>query len=288
MVIELFYHIVPNNYAIKNKDIQEKYDATKILILGNSHTFYGLNPKFFDLPTYNLSNISQTLYFDALLLDKHIKKFKKLEYVVLNVDYSSLSQLDNSDEDTWRKYYYKNYMDLDVPIISTFDPKGYFLSSTRSFNINVKLIKRFFEEGSIVDCDQNGFGSNYNKEKRLLNIQEITPYTIKRHEDGLYDFTNNINRVQLIINRCKIYDVKVLILIMPASRPYAKGINPIKLNKIFKSCLSIRNRNSNVIYLNLFNDGYFNDDDFYDPDHLHSDGAKKCSIFVNNFLNTIK
>ena len=117
MCIEVFYRFVPNNYTQKASEVKKNYDS-EVLVLGNSHAFYGINPDDFSMKTYNFSNISQSLYFDELLLKKHLENFPNLKYVVLTVDYFSLSQIDNSSEDIYRKYYYEQYMDLDVPLIS--------------------------------------------------------------------------------------------------------------------------------------------------------------------------
>lgn len=285
LCVELFYRIVPNTFSTKNEDIKRKYNSNEVLIFGNSHTFYGLNPKFFSKQTYNLAIISQTLYFDELLFDKYLCKFKKLDFIILNIDYESLSELDNGDEDVWRKYYYKSYMDLNVPLISKIDLHSVFLSSTRNFYDNVKLLKRYFLDGSIVDCDENGFGINYTKKNRMTNIKEITPFTINRHEDNSTNFTHNLKRIQLIINKCKSKNVKVLLVTMPMTSYYFQGVNKFKLNKIFNSCLLLKKSNQNVYYLNLFQDKRFTNDDFHDPDHLHNEGAKKCSIIVNDFIN---
>lgn len=281
--IELLYQIVPNNYTLKNKNVQKSYADTKVLIFGNSHTFYGLNPKYFDKPTFNFSNISQSIYFDQLLFDKHIDKFKSLQYIILNVEYTSLSQVDNTEEDIWRKYYYKEYMDLEVPIIANFDPKVYFLSSTRSFSTNLKLIKRFISEGTLVDCDEKGFGINYVKENRQLNIDKIALFTVKKHEDNSLDFSKNISKIQSIINKCNQKKIKVIIVTMPTSKEYSSGVNQLKLKKIINTCSSFKN----VCYLNLFKDSRFTNDDFYDADHLHNDGAKKCSVIINDFISKI-
>lgn len=284
LCIELLYQIVPNNYTSKNENVRKRYSGTEVLIFGNSHTFYGLNPKYFDKPTFNLSNISQTLYFDQLLFEKHIDEFKNLKYVILNVEFTSLTQLDNVDEDIWRKYYYKSYMDLQVPIISRLDPKGYFLSSTKSFNSNMRLLERYFSEGTIVDCDNNGFGTNYTKEKRKLNIDKTALITIKKHEDYLLDFSKNVSRIRSIIYKCKEKGIKVIIVTMPTSKQYSLGVKQLKLQKIIKACLSIEKQNKNVRYLNLFKDVRFTNYDFYDSDHLHTEGARKCSIIVDGFI----
>lgn len=222
ILIEGFYRVIPNDFSVKNKLITQKYQNTEILILGNSHSFYGLNPAFFDNPAFNLANVSQTLYFDKLLFEKHIDKFKNLKFVILNIEYTSLSQLKDTQEDVWRKYYYERYMDLEVPIISALDPQSYFLSSTRDFSNNLKLIQRYFKNGTLVDCDSNGFGNNYIKENRNLNLEEIAKVTVKKHEDNLWDFTENVTLVQSIIDICKKKGINVIIVTMPVSKEYPK------------------------------------------------------------------
>ena len=285
--IELFYRIVPNTFTIKNEAVKRCFDTSEVLILGNSHTFYGLNPKYFSTPCYNLANISQTLYFDELLIDTYYLKMKKLEYLILNVDYETLSELDNGDEDVWRKYFYKSYMNLEVPIISAYDPKTYFLSATRNFNDNFQIIKRYVNEGTIVDCDKNGFGVNYLKKNRLPNIEKLAPFAISRHEDFSMDFAHNCARIQAIADKCKSKNIKVILVTMPMTTFYAQGINQEKLTKIETSCLFLKQANKNVYYLNLLQDSRFTNDDFYDADHLHNEGATKCSVIVNDFISKI-
>src|SRR4029079_5520932 len=115
--------------------------------------------------------------------EKHIDKFKKLKYVILNVEYFTLSQVDNGGEDVWRKYYYESYMDINVPVISTCDHNKYILSLSRNFKTNMELLGNFLSKGTMVDCDKNGFGVNNIAGKKLLNIAEIAPLIVKKHED---------------------------------------------------------------------------------------------------------
>lgn len=285
--VEIFYRSVPNNYILKNENIQKRYNYAEVLIFGNSHTFYGLNPKYFNKSTFNISNISQTLYFDQLLFEKHVDRFDKLKYVILNVEYFTLSQEDNTDEDIWRKYFYESYMDLKVPLISKFDIDGYLLSLNRNFNTNIKLIRRYLSEGTIVDCNESGFGLNYKKESRISNFAEMAPIIVKKHEDHLFDFSKNKSRIQSIVNQCEKRGIKVILVTMPVTKDYAMGVNRSKVSKIFKTCLSIEKSNKNVRYLNLFQDDRFKNDDFFDVDHLHNEGAKKCSLIMNQFINSL-
>ena len=287
IAFELFYRFVPNDYGVKHATLPKKYVDTEILIFGNSHTFYGLNPKYFDKPTYNLAHISQTLYFDKILFDKYIHKFKNIKCVVLHIEYTSLSEIVDTEENKWRKYYYQSYMNLEVPSINKYDFTKYFLSSTRSFNANTKIILRYLKEGTIVDCDENGFGINYTKAKKAPLLKKDALVRVKNIEDNLMNFDDNIVRVRSIINNCKKRGIKVILLNMPVSSYFSEGVNQYKLKKIQQTCNSMAKNNYNVSYLNLFKDKRFTNEDFFDADHLDTEGAVKCSVIVNDFVNEI-
>ena len=287
LCIEVFYRVVPNDYSIKYETIPKKLDRTEVLIFGNSHTFYGLNPQYFSRPTYNLSHISQTLYFDQLLFNQYLDQFKNLKCVVLHIEYTSLSEIVETEENKWRKYYYQTYMHLDVPSIKSYDLTKYFISSTRTFNANSKLIAQYLKDGTIAHCDQNGFGTNYKKSAKKPLLEKDALIRVKNIEDGLMDFTDNISRVQSMIDACKKRNIKVLLLNMPVTKYFSDNVNPVKLKKIQNTCKIITSKNANVYYLNLFTDKRFTLEDFYDADHLDTGGAAKCSRIVNDFTNRV-
>ena len=284
LAVEIFYRVVPNNYSFKNDKLIESFDNTEVLILGSSHTFYGINPAYLSRPAFNLAEISQTIYFDKLLFDKYLNRFDKLKYLVLNVEYTSLSQVDNTDEDVWRKYYYEKYMNLEVPLISKLDYQRYLLSSTKSFNFNINLIKSFLKNRTIVTCDDKGFGVDYTKQNKDLNFKKYTKEVVRRHEDGLSDFSLNTQRLQEIIGKCHKKNIKIVLLITPVCKEYAFNVNQIKWHKIVSNCNQLSTKNKDVYFLNLFQDSRFTNDDLFDSDHLNTDGAKKCSLIVNSLF----
>ncbi|MEW5674918.1 hypothetical protein ABGT15_01230 [Flavobacterium enshiense] len=285
LFFEAFYRFAENDYSLKHRLIEKKTDSTKVLIFGNSHPFYGLNPHYFDKPTFNLSHISQTLYFDKLLFDKHIDQFKNLECVILHIEYTTLSEIVNTDENNWRKYYYESYMDLDVPSIGKYDFNRYFLSATRNVNTNAKFVWRYFQEGSWTHCDENGFGTNYTKEKSRPIFEREALKRATAVEDHRIDFTDNTKRVQAIIDKCKSKGIQVILLTLPVTDYFSQNVNPKKVAKMIKTCHILKASNPNVNYLNLFTDSRFGKHDFYDSDHLNTEGAVKSSKIVNAFVN---
>lgn len=284
---ECFYRTVPNNYSVKKENLIKKKAKIETLLFGDSHCFYGLNPIYFKKNTFNLSNVSQTIYFDKLLLDKYIKILPKLNYIVLCIEYTNLSQKDNTEEDIWRKYYYQNYMNLQVPLINWYDFNQFFLCTTQNPSRTLDLMLKYAKNGFINDSDANGWVTNYKKKDRI-EPELIAKERAQQQEDGSVDFVANSERIDSIIRFCKQKKIKVIIVSMPQTHLYSSYLNQKKLNMIFKTCRNFQTNNlKNVYYLNLFNEKRFSDEDFYDSDHLNEVGAKKCSKIVDEFINSI-
>ncbi|MEZ4779894.1 MAG: hypothetical protein R2786_10985 [Flavobacteriaceae bacterium] len=279
--LEIFYQTTETNYSFKTKQITAEYKDAEILLFGNSHAFYGLDPTYFSKRTFNIANISQSLYFDELLFEKHQPNLPNLKAVVFTISYFSLSQEDNTSEDTWRKYFYHQQMDLDVPIISEFDMRNYSLALARRFNKSVALVDTFFREGTIVSCYPNGYGMQ--DEKDMVESKEaITPIIVKKHEDGLTDFSTNQARLERIIKKCKEENIKVFLVEMPVFKNYYEALNPKKVTKIVETLSALEASHENVFYYNFSQDPYFQEEDLRDADHLTNEGAKKCSVLLNS------
>lgn len=282
IALEFFYRCVPNDYTEKQKQLGLNYDS-EVLVLGNSHAFYGINPDYFTKKTYNLSNVSQSLYFDELLINKNCDNFKQLKYVILTIDYFSLSQADDTSEDRWRKYYYQYYMNLEVPSISKFDPKSYSLALTRNFEMNAELLRKYFKDKTLIESDKMGW-AHYEGVNPEYNNPSTAVDIVKKNEDGSLDFTANEERLKRIIKICNQNNIKLILVTMPVTTYYAANVNKKKIDKIFMSCAKLEEIYKNVIYLNLFQSPKFNNTDFYDTDHLNAGGAEKCSKILNHLI----
>jgi len=122
LALEVFYRQAPNNYSYKDQQLQKVAPDVQTLVMGDSHAFYGINPVYFKDPTFNLSNISQSLLTDELLLEKHIANLPALKTVFINISYFTLSAKDNALESNWRKYFYYHNMGITAPSISFWNP----------------------------------------------------------------------------------------------------------------------------------------------------------------------
>ena len=140
LALEVFYRQAPNNYSYKDQQLQKVAPFTKTLIMGDSHAFYGINPVYFKDPTFNLSNISQSLLTDELLLEKHIANLPALKNVIINISYFTLSAKENDLESNWRKYFYYHNMGITAPSISFWDPQCYSMALIQRFDKSMDLV----------------------------------------------------------------------------------------------------------------------------------------------------
>ncbi len=282
-ITEVFYRTAENNFTFKNQRIISEYDQIETLVFGDSHAFFGINPAYFTSNTFNIANVSQSLYFDELLLQKHIDSLPNLKNVILNISYFTLSAVDNSLEDRWRRYFYQQQMDLNISSISVFDPNQYSLALVRRFDKSVDLFEEYIQNGTIVSCYKNGFGMQ-DETNIVPDKEKISELIAKKHEDHLFDFDVNKNRLQRIIDLCNKKGIDVFLIEMPVYKTYYSLLDTTKKEKINATLSKLEEKNKGVHYFDFSQEESFIDSDFRDADHLTNEGAEKFSKILNAIL----
>lgn len=286
LALEVFYRQAPNNYSYKDQQLQKVAPFTKTLIMGDSHAFYGINPVYFKDPTFNLSNISQSLLTDELLLEKHIANLPALKTVFINISYFTLSAKENDLESNWRKYFYYHSMGIRAPSISFWDPQCYSMALIQRFDKSIDLVQQYYKNHTIVSATPLGYGkqdmSNVVQDKEAISV-----VIANKHEDNSLDFKHNTARLQRIIALCKKYGVGVVLLEMPVYPAYYNLLDTEKKEKIKSVLHELSGVNDTVFYLDLSTSPLFEKQDLRDADHLTNSGAKKCSILLNRYIQDI-
>ena len=286
LALEVFYRQVPNNYSYKDQQLQNVAANVQTLIMGDSHAFYGINPAYFKDPTFNLSNISQSLLTDELLLEKHIANLPALKTVFINISYFTLSAKDNALESNWRKYFYYHGMGITAPSISFWNPQRYSMALIQRFDKSMALVQAYHKNHTIVNATPLGYGmqdaSYIVKDKDAISL-----VIANKHEDASLDFKRNTARLQRIIALCKKYEVAVVLLEMPVYPTYYNLLDTQKKEKIKSVLTTLSGVNDTVFYLDLSTSPLFEKQDLRDADHLTNSGAKKCSEYLNAYLKDV-
>lgn len=278
LVLEITLRKIPNDYQLKKEYLDKNASEIITLILGSSHTFYGINPDYFSKKTFNAAYVSQSLDLDYEILKTYESKFKKLKTVIIPISYFSLFETLETDIEKWRMKNYVLYYDL--PIKTDLNNQFEILNSDIKSNLK-KTIKHYVLHKSFITSSNLGWGTNFNsKDKKEIKGE----FTAKKHTVKNFDLLkNNLKSLQNIINLCRKKNISIIFITTPTHSSYYKYLNQIQLEKKHKVINNLVNTNSNCTHINLMYSNSYNDDDFFDADHLNEKGAKKLSLFLDNF-----
>lgn len=274
--VEILLLNAENSYEYKHDYLTENQEDIQTLIFGSSYAYYGINPNHLSSDAFNLANASQSLYFHHILLKKHIVKLPKLETIIINIAYSSLSR--KRSQETWRKYYYHHYMQAEVDLISKRSLGSYSIFGGIGLKPSMKMIWKSYLKGE---------KRNKGWQPLKVNQHQWGKKSAIKQENNSTDFTQNIALLNEMIELCEAKGVNVVLLTMPVYHTYSDNIDTEKLAKVFKACKGLEKANQNTYYLNHFFNNSFTLTDYFDEHHLSKEGASKMSILLNKELEMI-
>lgn len=273
---------VPNPYKYKHQWMLENAENVQTLILGSSHTYFGINPEKFSKKTFSLANTSQNYEYDYYLLNQYIEQCTKLESIIIPVSYFSLFSSRFEDrEEWWYAINYKIYMDCNIH--SDFSRYNFELAHPSVYR--GKMIS-IFSPSTTLGFTDYGMGTTYSIDKKL-NTWEDSEAAISRHTaKNLSLMDKNLDWLHKIIEVCKEKEITLTLITTPTWHTYYNNINKIQLSKTFEIIDSIQKEHPFVKYYNFLSDNRFVADDFYDCDHLSNIGADKFSKILNELLSS--
>ncbi|NOR45516.1 MAG: hypothetical protein GQ534_08010 [Candidatus Delongbacteria bacterium] len=277
--LEIYIRNKQNDYSYKNTYLTKNAKYIKTLILGSSHSFYGIDPQYFSMNTFNASHVAQSLKWDYFIFNKFKDKMTNLKHVIIPISYFSLFyDLEGGDAD-WRIKDYKIYYNAEEP---SFKYNSEVLNR-KLVPLLMKFYKSFTVEDKGIYCSKLGFG----KRSALKDVDmESSGKTAARiHTVENFDaFDSNLKILEKFISDCKEMNVNVLLISLPAWETYRKHLNKDQLKKTVDTCLDLSGKFDNVKYYSFFSDTRFVIDDFANADHLNDQGAEKISKYIDQIL----
>lgn len=284
---EILYRNIPNSYQYKDYFLQNRDSVKdlKVLILGSSNAYLGINPVFFRERGFNAGNVSQSLRYDYFILNKYIESLPSLEYVILPISYVSLfSELENGDED-WRVKKYQLYMNSDIH--SNLIPK-YNLECAKK--LDGVIIEHYLLGQNFKQCTSLGWGTMYREHRADLDFEhsgeergQAHTYFPEKYDNDIY--LKNVDFVNKIALLCQKKNIKLCLLTPPAYSSYYNHLNKVQLDMMYRVISDIVMwYPQGVVYVDLLRDKRFFKSDFHDSDHLCEKGAEKLSKIIDGFL----
>lgn len=277
LIGELALRNIPNDYSFKRAYLDDNASDLNTLVLGSSHSYRGINPKFLEQPAFNAAMVSQSLDYDLKILEKYESNLHNLETIILPISYHSLFSSLKTGVENWRAPYYNIYYKIGNPL------KFEILSRKGSSSL-LKMFDFYFLDVKFIKTDSLGWSPRSLK----VDVEELNSSGIKaaqRHTKDNFDLfqLENLNKINALANR---NNWKLVLVTFPVYGSYIENLNKEQLKLAIYQCQEMAKLNDNVIYFNLINADTFNAIDFYDADHLNKDGANKLSRLLNNKLQS--
>lgn len=283
LITEYLLRNIPNDYSYKNQYLEKNAKNIETLFLGSSHTYYGINPEYFSGNSFNASHISQTIDLDYKLIKKYAQDFNKLQYIVIPIDYFSLFGRTSTGVESWRMKNYNIYYNMKTSI----NPTDYLELFSFSLKRNLERVKAYYcSNKDNLTCSNLGYG---NTEIKQLNLIETGETAAKRHTKKEKKYLNeSIEIINKIVSYAENNNKNILFYTSPAYYTYRDNLDSIQLKVTINKIDSISNKHRNSFYINLMGDDSFIAEDFRDADHLNTNGAKKLTQIINNYIEKIK
>lgn len=280
---EWLYRAIPNAYKVKDAYLSHQAAAVETLILGSSHTFFGIDPSCFDCPAFNAANVSQDLEYDWFILNKYIRSLPALKQVILPISYFTLFGSLRTGEEDWRIRKYQIYMGAqDYPFYDVRHNYEFSRLGDRD------CMFYYLKSTNIYSCTPLGMGDAYSKSKRLPDWEKngrerALGHTIWDKSDSLL-IKENLSYLDSIVRLCCSRDVHLLLVTMPTWHTYYENLDARQLNQMYDLIHQVVSDNLMVGYLDLLKDPRWTADDYFDADHLNEFGAQKTAKILDQYF----
>ena len=278
---EIVSRSLPSVYRYKAEYMRSHGKDIKVLVLGNSHTYYGIQPDKFGVAAFNLANITQTPEYDLALLKEYIDSMPCLEYVIIPISYCTYRDPAFEDSKIW--YFEVRYkVDMDLPVHS--DISVYNLSIIDYDAYRGKLSNLVLKRKSNI-CDSLGYGLNYTLASRETALwKEKGKWHAWMHKSPYCGRDSVVFRLQTeIIGLCRKHGARPVFVTTPCWETYREYLDPEQLEEMYRRANELVSA-YDAEYYDFLDDWRFVASDFHDVDHMSEYGAAKLTGIIADTL----
>jgi hypothetical protein len=286
--VEVNLRHVENGYSRKKADLERSLSDIEVLTLGSSHGLFGVDPGQFRQKTFNMAYVSQSLYYDRMLLASYLERLPELQAVIVPISYFSLDTSMSASSEKWRCYFYEKYFSIPVEGAETsglsgyFDPKRYSMIALYGIPKSFKQLRNNFSLSEVKDQQPNGW---LRQDLVVAITDKVGKQRVALHESMMYPGmrADNIAHLQAIADMLRKRHVDLYLVTPPVHPAYTRFVDADRYQSMTAATNNFCVANS-CTYLDFFHDKRFNDADFFDSDHLNANGAGKFSQLLDAAL----
>lgn len=274
---------IPNDYAYKRAYLDRHAKDIEVLILGSSHSYYGIDPCCLGTRAFNASHVSQSIKYDDFILEKYWDCLERLRVVVWPISYFTLFWELEQGLESWRVKDYVIYYDCPYHghgLRSRFE----ILNGKMTSHVR-RLLRYYWRHQDDIMCDESG-GILRPSQSVQQDLVATGSEAVSRHKPSDYSNVERIlNRLEARLRKCRDRGIEVVFVTMPAWTTYRNGMSQDDVALITSSLNALCGRYDNASYVNYLADARFGEGDFRNADHLNAQGAQKFSRLLKGVID---
>jgi len=263
-----------NTNVLSFKNNLLKDSLSEVLVLGNSHTFFGVNPSLMEHKTINIASKSRKIETDFLILKKNKDKLRHLKMIVLPISYYTLFTEDLTVEE---KRLYYNYFEID----------SYDQGALRNSLVLHESFKELVEDalGKPLKISKLGWRANsesyeFNQDEIIERIGDINQRISRKNR-----INENVTYLKGIARICTQLKIKLMLLLPPYHPDFYKATENAYDSKIKRIIGSLGLKNASLIDSKELH--IVSDELFENVDHLNKKGAHYFTIKLDSIITTL-
>jgi hypothetical protein len=281
-VTEILLRKIPNDYLYKRNYLDQHSKSIKVLFLGNSHVYYGINPEYIHPQSFNAAYVSQSFNYDMDILKRYENKWDSLQYIVLALDYPSLYGRLEKGTEAWRIKNYSIYYDINSSINVA--------DQTEVCNNSLKMVfarvsNYYIKKTSAITSSALGWGNDYTSAHKKDIV--LTGRSAAQRQKAYHWLPENITSLRSIVQFAKARNIALVFFTPPGYSTYVQNLDTNKLNEALQDALSVTGNYERAFYFDWLNDKDFVAGDYYDADHMNEFGTKKLSLKMDRVIDSL-
>lgn len=278
----------PNSYKYKHAWMLSNGRRVSTLVLGGSHSYYGVDASILGDSAFNLANVSQHPEYDYRLLRQYADQCPNLRRVILVVDAVNVFDppIEQLDGDRERCTYYRLYMDCDKH--SRLSRYGFELAEIDSYKRKFKAALNYLLRGRYrLECDSLGRFSGHDDMAAAdtAHLRQSSVRAAERHRCRDYSQVDyNRSWLDSIGRYCQRRHIDIVVITPPVWKDYSRLVAPRQRDEMHRTAQYMC-RNYDARYFDLMDDRRFTADHFHDGDHLSRSGALLFTTILNDTIN---
>lgn len=267
---EVYVRSLPNAARSKHAFMSAHSGEVDVLVLGSSHTYYGIEPSLLSAHAFSLAQVSQTYDYDCALLRHYA--LPRLRWVVLPVSYFSLFERTDGDAANWHTASrYELYMGMRR--YGWWERERWEATDFKAFAEKMKSLW----QRPRMRWSGRGQGREYVLEARAADWDDGAARARANTYGGLPTEQSHLEHIATV---CRARRVRLMLVTTPVCPSFAAAEDARQVRLTDSVMTRFMGRHGEVTRLDLGHSGAFTAEDFFDGDHLNTRGARRLTLMV--------